>query len=426
MPRIALKLCPRAAVPGALFFSAIFACMSASCAPQGSKAAILWTDRAEFVLYAEHFNGFQDRYKVESCYVEFPARELTQTNEHPDIVAGSYIKSASTRLLFRPLDDLFKKGILSEAAFYPRLLALGNIEGKQYLLPISFNIPTLVFARDTGPSLSNPFTISLEEIQEKAGAYNSETPSGFSRLGFSPLEDEEFLFILASLFNTSFREAEPLAWNAAALEEAMTYAEAWVSGINKGIQAEEDFIFKYFYDPSPKLIGAGRILFAYMDSSRFFTLSEDSRTPLDFRWIARENVIPLDEDSVYYGIYKKGRASKASQAFTEWFFQAETQRLLLETGKNRRIDETLFGIGGGFSAMRNVTEQIFPQFYPGLLGRMPPEDFLSPPNILPRNWKMVKEKVILPYLRERIRRQNREDFRSLERRVNDWYRLNRD
>jgi hypothetical protein len=128
---------------------------------------------------------------------------------------------------------------------------------------------------------------------------------------------------------------------------------------------------------------------------------------------------------VYYGIHRNSRARKAAEAFTQWFFREETQRLILEAGKNNRLNETRFGIANGFSALRTVTEQIFPQFYPALLGRMPPESFLSPPNILPRNWNSLKEQVILPYLHDRIRSTKRNNIRSLDRRLTDWSRLNR-
>jgi hypothetical protein len=137
-------------------------------------------------------------------------------------------------------------------------------------------------------------------------------------------------------------------------------------------------------------------------------------------------MIPLDEWNVFFGIHKKTRAKKAALAFTEWFFRAETQRMLLETSRKKRLMETSFGIAGGFSAMRTVTEEVFPQFYPGLLGRMPPESSLSPPNILPRNWMKMKEQVVLPYLHERIRHSGQNEIRSLERRISDWYRLNRE
>ena len=163
-----------------------------------------------------------------------------------------------------------------------------------------------------------------------------------------------------------------------------------------------------------------------MDSSRFFILPEERQANLDFRWITARETIPLDEGATYYGIHKKTKAAKASEAFTLWFFNTETQKLLLEAGKNKRLNETSFGIAGGFSAMKPVTEQIFPHFYPSLLGHMPPESFLSPANILPRNWMVIKERIILPYLRERIRHASREEVRPLERRISDWYRLNRE
>jgi ABC-type glycerol-3-phosphate transport system substrate-binding protein len=412
--------------PKALPVLTAFFMVLASCGSWRSDTAVLWTDRPEFVFYAEYFNASQDRYKVEALYFESPARKLTGSGEFPDIMAAEWLKSASTRVLFSPLDRIFddKEGI-SKSFFYPRLLSLGNIDGKQYLLPVAFNIPALVFAKNYGQSMSNPFTIEMEEIMEKGKAYNVETNGVYTRMGFSPSWNDEFLFIIATLFNTGFREASPIAWDPQALEKAMTWIQSWIAGANTSIQAEDDFAFKYLYEPAAKLVSSGRILFAYMDSSWFFTLPQERRTALDFRWIAEKESIPLDERTIYFGIHKKARARKAALAFTRWFFQTDTQRLLLESGKNKRLNETSFGISGGFSAMRTVTEQIFPQFYPSLLGHMPPESFLSPPNILPQNWMVIKERVILPYLRERIRQSNREEIRPLEKRISEWYRLNR-
>ncbi|GHT98483.1 lipoprotein [Spirochaetia bacterium] len=395
-----------------------------SCGP-ASNTAVLWTDRPEFAVYAEYFNSSQDLYKIEARYFESPAQKLTDTKAFPDIVVGSWLKSASTRSLFRPLDYLFKNQSLNESAFYPRLLSLGRIDDKQYLLPVSFNIPALVFARTNSALPSNPFTINLEEIKNLGKAYNEETNGVYTRMGFSPAWDDEFLFVTTTLFNTSFREGNPLAWDTAALERALIYIQNWTAEANTSIGAENDFSFKYFYDPPAKLAISGRILFTYMRSSEFFTLPQERRDALDFRWIAEQDSIPLSEETVYYGIYKDAQAKKAADAFTQWFFREETQRLFLEKSKNNRMIETSFGIGGGFSALRTVTEQIFPQFYPGLLGHMPPEDFLLPPNILPLNWQVLKERVILPYLHSRILNSSPEGVRALERQLSDWNRLNR-
>jgi hypothetical protein len=401
-------------------------CLLASCGRGREEGAVLWTDQIEFAIYADQFNAAQDLYKVEVRYFDSPAQKLAAGPESPDIVVGNWLTGASTRTLLRPLDKLFKDRTLREEDFYARLLELGKVENRQYLLPVSFNIPALVFVRENGGLISNPFTIGLEEIQTLGGDYNRESGGTYSRMGFSPAWNDEFLLVTAKIFGAGFREAAPLAWDAQALEGAMAYNRRWIEEANTSIQQVDDFAFKYFYDPPAQQLISGHILFAYLGSAELFTMAQERRSALDFRWIAEANTIPLNEDAVYYGICKKGRASKAAEAFTGWFFQPETQTRLLESARDRRLIENSFGIGGGFSALRGVTEQIFPRFYPGLLGHIPPEDHLSPPNALPRNWPALKEKVILPYMHDRIRRENKEDIAPLEQRVNDWIRLNRE
>jgi ABC-type glycerol-3-phosphate transport system substrate-binding protein len=167
-------------------FVAFAACVLLSSCGSASRTAVLWTDRPEFAVYAEYFNSSQDQYKIEARYFESPAQKLTDTREFPDIVAGSWLKSASTRSLFRPLDYLIKNQSLNGASFYPRLLSLGRIDDKQYLLPVSFNIPALVFARTNSALPSNLFTISLEEIKNLGKAYNVETNGVYTRMGFPP------------------------------------------------------------------------------------------------------------------------------------------------------------------------------------------------------------------------------------------------
>jgi ABC-type glycerol-3-phosphate transport system substrate-binding protein len=412
------------AFAGFLVFCLIPGGLSLLSCQNGGRTATLWTDRSDFAIYADYFNSVQDLYKVEVRYFDSLARELTVASSYPDIVAGSWLKSADTRSLFLPLENFFKNRSLSAEDFYPRLLALGKIEDRQYLLPVAFNIPALVFAREKGNLLSSPFTIGLEEIKELGGEFNAEGNGTYTRMGFSPAWDDEFLLIAARLFNIDFREAAPLSWNTPALDGAVDYLRTWIDQANGSIRQLEDFTFKYFFDPPAKLVLSGRILFTYMESDEFFTLAEDRRSSLDFRWIAERNSIPVQEDAVYYGICKRGPSRKAAGAFTAWFFQAETQRRLLELSRDKRMNESFFGIGGGFSALRSVTEQIFPRFYPGLLGHMPPEEFLSPPSVLPRNWDSLKDRVILPYLQDAIRSGNR-GF-SLERRIGDWSRFYRE
>ncbi|MDR2435486.1 MAG: hypothetical protein LBD47_13100 [Treponema sp.] len=417
-----MKPCTHTVLAALALPAVLFAVCSCSLFP--GKTAVLWTDRSEFAFYAAEFNAVQDQYKIEVHYFDSPARKLISSEEHPDIVAGTWLKSASTRVYFKSLDSFFGKDF-SESAFYSRLLAIGSIDGTQFLLPVSFNIPALIFARDKGELFSNPFTIGFAEMKRLGSDYNIEKDGVYTRIGFSPLWDDNFLFITAVLFKVAFQEAEPLAWNAAALDRAMSFVYDWINEVNTGIQAEDDFYFKYFYEPPATLALSERILFTYMGSDELFTLPEERQSSLDFRWIAEDNTIPLAESAVYLGLPKKGKAPGAAAAFVRWFYQAETQRRLLERSKNTRAIETSFGISGGFSALRTVTEQVFPRFYPSLLGHMPPEDFLSPANILPSNWTALKERVILPYLRDRARSPDRSYVYPLEYRLIDWQKVNR-
>jgi len=405
------------------FFAGLFAVLLFSCG--GSKTASIWTDRPEFALYGEIYNNSQNQYKVAVRYFEFPVTELARANSPPDIIVGSWLKNSSTGTYFKTLDNLFGANKLSRSVFIQRLLAIGRIENNQYLLPVSFNIPALIFAADSEQEFSSQFTIGFDEIKYLSGNYNVLSRGAYTQMGFSPLWNSNFLFLTAVLFGASFAEAAPLTWNNAALERSMDFIYNWTHEINFNNQAEEDFTFKYFFEPIMKLIKSGRILFSYMESGELFTLSEDNRNDTDFRWIMEQNTIPMTEDMVYLGIPKRAKSQKAATAFIQWFFQIESQAQILEYCRANRINESVFGICGGFSALSPVTEQIFPRFYPELLGRMPPSDFLVPPSIVPGNWTAIKERVILPYLNERAKTENSSDIVHLERRILDWTRLNR-
>jgi ABC-type glycerol-3-phosphate transport system substrate-binding protein len=138
-----------------------------------------------------------------------------------------------------------------------------------------------------------------------------------------------------------------------------------------------------------------------------------------------QNRIPITEDSVYMGIPRKAKSQAAARAFIQWFYSTENQRLLLEYSRSNRINENIFGICGGFSALRAVTEQVYPLYYPEMLGRMPPSENFILPNILPSNWVIIRERVILPYLHERARKEDGDEIYPLERRLSDWIRMNR-
>ena len=391
----------------------------------GNRTAQIWTDHPEFAIYGEYFNTIQNQYKVSIKYYEFPAEELKQSGNTPDIVVGSWLKNSSTRTYFKNLNGFFGIRKLSKNDFYSRILSTGRMGRKQYFLPVSFNVPALIFSRDIEHDLSNSFTIDFDEIKSMSKIYNTENRGAYTRMGFSPLWDDSFLFTASVLSGASFREAVPLAWDASALENSMNFIHKWTNEINSNNQAEEDFTFKYFIEPPEKLIQGRRILFSYMESRDFFTLNSDAKNNLGFRWIMEQNRVPITEDLIFLGVSKKSKSRQAAKAFILWFFRVENQRLLLEYNRVNRMNENVFGICGGFSSLSSVTEQIFPRFYPELLGRIPPSEYFMPPNVLPGNWAAIKERVVLPYLHDRARKERADETYPLERRLTDWMRVNR-
>jgi len=400
----------------------LFAVVFASC--NDNKSAQIWTDQSEIALYGELFNAVQNKYKVAVKYVEFPVKELKKQN-NPDIIIARWLKNASTGLNFKSIDNLFGNKKLSRNIFYPRLLSVGKIDRNQYLLPISFNIPALIFAKNRGQYLSNQFTVDFDEIKKLGKEYNTLNRGVYTRIGFSPLWSDNFLLLTAVLFGASFKDANPLAWDSAALERAMLFVNNWTNEINTSAQAVDDFIFRYFFEPPEKLIQGGRILFSYMESDDLFLLGKESKETLDFRWIMEQSKILTTEDTVYLGIPKRANPKQAAKEFIFWFFNVENQRRILEYSKANRMNESIFGICGGFSTLTLVTEQIYPLFYPELLGRMPPSEYFTTANVLPANWLTIKERVVLPYLHDRARKEQANEIPPLERRLADWLRINK-
>jgi hypothetical protein len=262
-----------------------------------------------------------------------------------------------------------------------------------------------MFAEINSHLLSNPFTIDFDETKALSIAFNEKKADVYSKMGFSPDWEDEYLYITASLLGADFKEHPEIGvfWSDEALEKTVSFVKTWINDANTSTQAVDEFTFKYFFEPPAKLITEGRIFFSYSRSSDYFTLQPERRNALDFRWISSGNIIPVLSDAVYYGLYKGGKAKTAATEFTRWLFSEDTQALLLEQARAVRLSETLFGIAGGFSAMKNVTEHVFPLFYPNLLGHMPPEDYLSPPGILPQNWDTVKRGTLYPQLKSGIR-----------------------
>lgn len=361
--------------------------------------APVWTDVPELALYAELFNAQQSRYRVHVEWKEDLAAALREARVQPALAIGRYLKSSGVRDRFQSLDYLFGELLVNQAAFYPELLALGNIEGRQLLLPVSFDLPAIVFVEGGQVKTPSELVLGMDELAG-AAAFNQKKGESHVRMGFSPRWDPEFLVLLARAGGAGFKEGRPLTWSESGLTGAVQRIIDWSTTANGSAAQEEDFQFKYLYTPAYKYVGEGRALFAYMRGSDFFLVPEEKRSPLDFRWFAEGGSIPVREDLVFAAIPRAGKSKPAAEAFLKWFYQEESQRAMLESARRTRTLEGSFGVAEGFSAVRAVNERVFPLYYPALVGHLPPADGLAAPAILPSDWPTLRNKVVAPWLLE--------------------------
>jgi hypothetical protein len=98
----------------------------------------------------------------------------------------------------------------------------------------------------------------------------------------------------------------------------------------------------------------------------------------------------------------------------------ETQRAILERNKNMKLNTATFGIAGGFSAIKSVNDRVFSQFMPILMGNLPVAEYLQSPNILPAHWEDIKERVIIPYLKEATDTENQVTEQAFLDKISDW------
>ncbi|UTY23401.1 carbohydrate ABC transporter substrate-binding protein [Treponema denticola] len=387
------------------------------------KIAVIWTDRAEFVSYCEVFNNSQNDYKIIVEYKKNPADALINAETPPDIVIGSWLKGKSARVKFKKINNLFGEKKIDKNDFYPALLNLGSISGNQYLLPISFNLPMIIFSSANKFKTDNDFSISPDEIRNFSIQFNKMNKGAYTAMGFSPRWSDDFLYMNTKGFNASFEEENDFfSWNDKSLQNAINYIRTWSEEVNSSAGAEDEFKFKYLYDSPYVLVKNGKCLFYYASSDDIFSTPQKHLENIDFRWLSFNGKTPLKDDILYGGICSKSKNSRAAEAFFIWFFRVKTQELLLNRADEMDLMINPFGLAGGFSALRQVTEKLLPRYYPLLLAHLPQTQSFYAPHILPSNWPVLKREILMPYLKDAC---NTDLYPgpipSLNKRIAEWY-----
>ncbi len=408
-----------------LFFAfAFFSSLTFFSCGRTSKI-VVWTDRPELVSYLDFYNVSQNRIKAVIVYKEHLANSLPPAKDEnrPDVVIGSFLKNSKTKKYFAQIDGLLRPDMVDASQIYETLLHYGCVNGKQYLLPVSFNLPVMVFTVEKNAFIDESgITISSDKIRNSAANFNEKNPHKiFTKMGFAPSWNSDFLYEIAKAKNARFCErANSFDYDAKALDEIISYIKAWTIDKNDSSSAEQDFAFKYLYMPDYKQVESDRCLYSYVTSDRYFALSSEQVKNLDFRWFSENGKICIEDEVVTAGVYKKSLNSASAKEFLVWLLSEDTQKKLLERSAHMNLDTNIFGICNGFSSLKGVNERLYPSYYTNLLGNLPADDNLASPQMLSPRWQSLKERVIIPYLLDAVKTDSKTALKSIDERLSTW------
>lgn len=376
---------------------------------------VIWTSNAEFAQYVELFNSTHPQTRAILVFKENPALSLPPAKDEvpPDIIIGPWLRSENAIQYFTSLEYLFERKHLSSSLFYTELLDSGKSKGKQYLLPVSFNLPTIIFSDTNSQYVEEKYTLDLDQLKKAASFFNNKKRSGaFNKLGFSPLNNPDFLYFTSKIFDTNFYEHNgKIKWNKDNLNKSINYLSDWITTENTSVQAELDFDYKYLSMPYYRQVISGlteksdsttNTLFAYTTSDQLFKILREQELNIDYRWLSDGNKIPVEDNMIMLGIYKKAENQIGASEFISWFFQPENQKTILDRKINLNLNTEEFGISGGFSSLQQITEKNLPGYYTQMLSNLPPSQLLKVTTNVPPRWNSLKTLVIEPYIRDTI------------------------
>lgn len=378
----------------------------ASCKEEKTQRIVIWTNCSEFAQYIEYFNSTHSDTKAVLVYKDNPASSLPAAKDelNPDIIVGSWLRTDNTIKYFKDLNYLFDRKVLTSSIFYPQLLEAGKPEKSQILLPVSFNLPAIIFSTENKDLITNNYTLNLEQIRSTAAEFNQKKKNGtYTKIGFAPLSSSDFLYLTTKIYGVNFHdESGSIVWNQDRLDYTLIELQDWINTENTSAQIEQDFAFKYLFMPDYRQVTSGKTLFAYTTSDSLFKTLKNQDVPIDYRWISDNQFIPVEDSFTMLGIYKDCTNQPGATEFITWFFDSENQQQILQRKAKLTLNTEMFGISGGFSSIRDVTEHVLPVYYTQLFTNLPPENILKVPEILPSKWDSYKKTVVDPYIKSYI------------------------
>jgi hypothetical protein len=170
---------------------------------------------------------------------------LAKGEPFPDLLIGSWLKNSQTKKFTSSLDYMFSDLKLNRSVFYTQLLESGQINDAQYLIPVSFNLPTILFSKENANLISENYLLSPDQIRDIAAEYNEKKDGRtYNKMGYGLNWNQDFLYEIAKLQNVDFKEqGRSFSWDDEALKKTLEYMKDWTETANESTSAPKTFTF---------------------------------------------------------------------------------------------------------------------------------------------------------------------------------------
>lgn len=391
--------------------------LTTACTAESPEPVTVWTSETSVADYFAWYNSHEDGPPVEITPIERGSGydALREADQVPDILIDRHLLKPDAGQRYASLEETVSD---QRDVFYRPLIRAGIVSEKQRLIPLSFDVPAVMFSTAYTPAQDSHQSIELEELASAAVEFNEWEDERAARIGYSPLWQEEFVRTVLESFGTRFRtgpEALPL-WSRESVDDAINFMRTW-SENNEGVETEQEFQERYLVAPGNRGVQEQQVGFWHTSASRFYSLPDEERDGLDVRWIAHEGRLPVADRVLWTGIPAGAKNSDGAREVLAWLFDEHTQAMLVREVSGSTPDS--FGFAGGFSAISSVNHRDLIETSPELTGRIPVEEQLPAPVTEHVLWPRVREQAAVPWAVDTIRGEADD---SLRERLHDWIR----
>lgn len=418
---------------GILSASVILAGCGSDQAPQ-TQGPLILTDNPGVILAAQAYNALgQDppiRIEIAEAADGGLVPHMRTMSPRPDGIISNQHLYPQSLSLFASVNSLITSLNRSPADYPPRALVM-DPEAQSYVaLPLSVTLPIVVY-RKNDPSMAGRRRITLEELAALAREYNTLEDNRLIRAGFLPTTNPAFLYAAAQIFKVDFKASvleHRLSWNPSAFTAFTEFLRGWFDPEEVALEQQRRFEQELAYDPWHIMVSDGRLRFTLTSFQEYYSIPSVLRQNLAYAWFTggqNHPGIPLYSQPVSASILKTSTNQDRTLDFFTWLSSPEGIQALYDLW----IDQQMPGLSflGGFPVTPMGQTTWASTYFPGLENPVPGLDELVFSEILPSQWKKMKQEVILPQIIANIRApENTSDSQdTLIQELERWQRLYR-